>query len=168
MPARRGMSMEAIFPTAARDAETRDRLQLQLAQRTSATTMLRRCCRRGRSFTCSRVRQHQGNKSNPDPDQWVGWGDRTVDEMGPRLAEHHLLQRTSSRRSSARGEDGQLVHGRSPATVTFSESSTQAHLNSSGAFFGIGVIGCAFVNLRWVCCCHARAERWSARGGGSG
>jgi len=24
----------------------------------------------------------KGNKSNPDPDQWVGWGDRTVDEMG--------------------------------------------------------------------------------------
>jgi len=22
------------------------------------------------------------NKSNPDPDQWVGYGDRTVDEMG--------------------------------------------------------------------------------------
>ena len=22
-----------------------------------------------------------GNKSNPDPNQWVGWGDRTVDEM---------------------------------------------------------------------------------------
>ena len=22
------------------------------------------------------------NKTNPDPDQWVGWGDRTVDEMG--------------------------------------------------------------------------------------
>ena len=22
------------------------------------------------------------NKSNPDPDQWVGWGDRTIDEMG--------------------------------------------------------------------------------------
>ncbi len=22
------------------------------------------------------------NRSNPDPDQWVGWGDRTVDEMG--------------------------------------------------------------------------------------
>jgi mono/diheme cytochrome c family protein len=22
------------------------------------------------------------NKVNPDPDQWVGWGDRTVDEMG--------------------------------------------------------------------------------------
>jgi hypothetical protein len=21
------------------------------------------------------------NRSNPDPDQWVGWGDRTVDEM---------------------------------------------------------------------------------------
>jgi len=21
-------------------------------------------------------------KSNPDPNQWVGWGDRTVDEMG--------------------------------------------------------------------------------------
>jgi mono/diheme cytochrome c family protein len=24
----------------------------------------------------------KGNRSNPDPDQWVGWGDRTVDEMG--------------------------------------------------------------------------------------
>jgi len=24
----------------------------------------------------------RANKSNPDPDQWVGWGDRTVDEMG--------------------------------------------------------------------------------------
>src|SRR5215218_1706431 len=23
-----------------------------------------------------------GNKNNPDPDQWVGFGDRTVDEMG--------------------------------------------------------------------------------------
>jgi hypothetical protein len=22
------------------------------------------------------------NKANPDPNQWVGWGDRTVDEMG--------------------------------------------------------------------------------------
>jgi hypothetical protein len=21
------------------------------------------------------------NRNNPDPDQWVGWGDRTVDEM---------------------------------------------------------------------------------------
>jgi hypothetical protein len=21
------------------------------------------------------------NKNNPDPDQWVGWGDRTIDEM---------------------------------------------------------------------------------------
>jgi len=24
----------------------------------------------------------KNNKSNPDPDQWVGWGDRTVDGMG--------------------------------------------------------------------------------------
>ena len=23
----------------------------------------------------------KANKTNPDPDQWVGWGDRTVDEM---------------------------------------------------------------------------------------
>jgi hypothetical protein len=23
-----------------------------------------------------------GNRANPDPNQWVGWGDRTVDEMG--------------------------------------------------------------------------------------
>jgi hypothetical protein len=22
------------------------------------------------------------NRANPDPDQWVGWGDRTIDEMG--------------------------------------------------------------------------------------
>jgi hypothetical protein len=24
----------------------------------------------------------RGNRSNPDADQWVGWGDRTIDEMG--------------------------------------------------------------------------------------
>ena len=24
----------------------------------------------------------RANKNNPDPDQWVGYGDRTVDEMG--------------------------------------------------------------------------------------
>jgi hypothetical protein len=24
----------------------------------------------------------ENNRANPDPDQWVGWGDRTVDEMG--------------------------------------------------------------------------------------
>jgi len=24
----------------------------------------------------------KANRSNPDPDQWVGWGDRTIDEMG--------------------------------------------------------------------------------------
>jgi hypothetical protein len=24
----------------------------------------------------------RANRSNPDPDQWVGWGDRTIDEMG--------------------------------------------------------------------------------------
>jgi hypothetical protein len=24
----------------------------------------------------------RNNKANPDPDQWVGWGDRTIDEMG--------------------------------------------------------------------------------------
>ncbi len=23
----------------------------------------------------------QENLSNPDPEQWVGWGDRTIDEM---------------------------------------------------------------------------------------
>jgi hypothetical protein len=24
----------------------------------------------------------RNNRANPDPDQWVGWGDRTIDEMG--------------------------------------------------------------------------------------
>jgi hypothetical protein len=28
------------------------------------------------------VRQYENNKNNPDSDQWVGFGDRTVDEMG--------------------------------------------------------------------------------------
>ncbi len=27
------------------------------------------------------ARQHGDKKTNPDPNQWVGWGDRTVDEM---------------------------------------------------------------------------------------
>ena len=27
-------------------------------------------------------RQTTGNKDNPDPNQWIGYGDRTIDEMG--------------------------------------------------------------------------------------
>ena len=51
----------------------------------------------------------KANKSNPDPDQWVGWGDRTVDEMG-----HAWLNITyynddefKAGDGGARGEDGQ-------------------------------------------------------------
>ncbi len=45
--------------------------------------MRRRCCRRARSCTSSSWYDNTANnESNPDPDQWVGWGDRTVDEMG--------------------------------------------------------------------------------------
>ena len=33
------------------------------------------------------------NKANPDPNVWVGYGDRTVDEMAPCVGERHLPDR---------------------------------------------------------------------------
>ena len=43
---------------------------------------LRRCCPRARCCTSPRgTTIRAANPNNPDPDQWVGYGDRTVDEM---------------------------------------------------------------------------------------
>ncbi len=44
--------------------------------------MRRRCCRRARCCASPRgTTTPPANKANPDPTQWVGSGDRTVDEM---------------------------------------------------------------------------------------
>ena len=42
------------------------------------------------------------NKSNPDPNVWVGYGDRTVDEMGARVGQRHVLDRRGIRGGSGR------------------------------------------------------------------
>ena len=59
----------------------------------------------------------KANKNNPDPDQWVGYGDRTVDEMAHAWmnvvyltdAEYAAVagRRTRSRRDATRRSDTQ-------------------------------------------------------------
>ena len=44
-----------------------------------------------------------GNKSNPDPKNWVGYGDRTIDEMGFSWIGWIDLTKRSTRRSSPIG-----------------------------------------------------------------
>ena len=67
----------------------------------------------------------KANKSNPDPDQWVGWGDRTVDEMG-----HAWLNITYynddefKAETAARAAKTVNTTRRSPAAVTRRNSST--------------------------------------------
>ena len=65
------------------DAEHGERATASTGTPTTSTpTTPRRCCRRAPS--CASPSWHDNtatNKDNPDPNQWVGWGDRTVDEM---------------------------------------------------------------------------------------
>ena len=65
------------------DAQPGERLQLQLAhQLRLRRRRRRRCCRRARILRITSWHDNTAaNKNNPDPNQWVGWGDRTVDEM---------------------------------------------------------------------------------------
>ena len=58
------------------------------------------------------------NKNNPDPNQWVGWGDRTVDEMAHAVDQHHLHERRRLREGSRRAQGEALGdHHRSSAAV---------------------------------------------------
>ena len=51
------------------------------------------------------VRQHHArNKNNPDPDQWVGYGDRTVDEMAHAWMNVSLLQRRRVQGAAGRAQ----------------------------------------------------------------
>ena len=43
----------------------------------------------------------KANKNNPDPDQWVGYGDRTVDEMAHAWMNVVYLTTTNTKRSLA-------------------------------------------------------------------
>ncbi len=58
------------------------------------------------------------NKNNPDPNQWVGWGDRTVDEMAHAwinityMSDDDFTKEVDARKA----EDGD--HDRSPAAVS--------------------------------------------------
>ncbi len=81
----KAMSMEAILPGrhASEMLSYVDRLQLQLDDQLH----LRGRCRAGAAQGHDHPRHvawHDNttaNKNNPIPNQWVGWGDRTVDEM---------------------------------------------------------------------------------------
>ena len=79
----KAMSMEAILPDGSdADAQHGQQLQLQLAQQ---LRLRRRCAPLLPKGTILKITSWHdntaANKNNPDPNQWVGWGDRTVDEM---------------------------------------------------------------------------------------
>jgi hypothetical protein len=42
-----------------------------------------------------------GNPNNPDPEQWVGWGDRTVDEMAHAWVDVTYLEQAEYERLAA-------------------------------------------------------------------
>ena len=80
----KAMTMEAILPNGQiAGAQPRRRLQLQLAQHLRLhRRRRRRCCRRARIIKVTAWHDNTtANKANPDPNVWVGYGDRTVDEM---------------------------------------------------------------------------------------
>jgi hypothetical protein len=83
------MSMEAVLskrPTS--DAQQNQRLQLQLAHELHLRRRCRPASAKGSVLHFQTWYDNTANnKANPDPNQWVGWAYRTVDEMGPRLAE---------------------------------------------------------------------------------
>ena len=79
----KAMSMEAILPNGQiAGAEPRGRLQLQLAQHLRLRRQRGAAAAEGHDPEDHRLaRQHGRQKANPDPNVWVGYGDRTVDEM---------------------------------------------------------------------------------------
>ena len=49
------------------------------------------------------------NKNNPDPNQWVGWGDRTVDEMAHAWVNVTYMSDEDYNAEMARRKTGQPV-----------------------------------------------------------
>lgn len=49
------------------------------------------------------------NKYNPDPDQWVGWGDRTIDEMAHAWVNVTYITEEDYKEWAAAQSDGQLA-----------------------------------------------------------
>ena len=70
------------------------------------------------------------NKSNPDPNQWVGYGDRTVDEMA-----HAWMNVVLPERRRIRG-----VSGRAQETQHDPESAVGASHDSNNSFAAVRVI----------------------------
>ncbi len=79
----KAMSMEAIYPDGRkRSAEPVNNFQWNWHVNYVYADRRRAAPAEGHGARLHRVaRQHAANPNNPDPRQWVGWGDRTVDEM---------------------------------------------------------------------------------------
>ena len=57
------------------------------------------------------------NRDNPDPTQWVGWGDRTVDEMAHAWVNITYMSDEELEAEIRREEDGRGRTDRDPATA---------------------------------------------------
>ena len=139
----KGMSMEAIYPgRQARDAEPGDRLQLQLAQHVHLRRRCGAAAAEGHDPPPARVvRQHEGQQVEPRSGSVGRLGRSHRRRDGPRVAEHHLLQRrrVQGGDGGARGEDGQH-DGRaiaSSSTIAEFVNASRRRPDSGGAFFSV-------------------------------
>ena len=81
----KGMQMEAILPNGTRQVlSAGERLRLQLAQQLRVRRRCGAAPAQGHGAAVQDLVPQHGleERGNPDPNQWIGWGDRTVDEMG--------------------------------------------------------------------------------------
>ena len=80
----KAMQVEAILPDGSyADPQLRRQLQLQLDDQLYLRRRRGAGVPEGDGHPCDApgTTTRKANKNNPDPDQWVGYGDRTVDEM---------------------------------------------------------------------------------------
>ena len=79
----KAMSMEAILPDGTiQHDQLRGSLQLQLDELYQYTNDAAPVLPKGTIIGSRRTTTTRPQTRNPDPSQWVGYGDRTVDEMG--------------------------------------------------------------------------------------
>ena len=106
------------------------------------------------------------NPNNPDPNQWVGWGERTVDEMSHAwvnvtyISEDDYQSYVAKKKSSkSRAPLSQRLSGRD----SFGGPDMQCAVRHSGSLFGIALGSAALVraqNLPLGASARYRAERY--------
>ncbi len=78
----KAMMVEAVLPSGQRRSQLRQQLQLQLDDHLRLRRRRGAAAAEGHLLKVTAWHDNtSAKKSNPDPNQWVGWGDRTVDEM---------------------------------------------------------------------------------------